>query len=401
MNNIKQLLKKNKLIFNANAKYKAFKMKKDIVELEKKYSRIINDDIYNLSLNEKKIQELVLNKLKSRIGEIKKRKKGELRIFWVGTNYHQDNSGFLQALSDFGEVICFYNIKGEYGLEKPRTKYDKNVIENNSKCLINQIKNVSNSRKIDILLGQMLANNISVNTLKEIQDMGIITVNIAMDDRLPNLWETYKGITMGSIGLSEGLDLVLNTSPECCVRYLYNGCAAIYWPLASNSKIFKPSKEKDIDVSFIGSKYGIREKIVKAIEKKGIKVSAYGPGWPNGPVSYEESAEIYGRSKIILGIGTIGYTTDIFTLKLRDFDATMSGAFYITHRNPDLTKIFKEGIDVEYYSDENEAAEKVNYYLKNEALREKIAHNGYQKALKHHNWQDRFMKLFNFLQLIY
>ena len=39
----------------------------------------------------------------------------ELRVFWVGANRDQDESGFLQALRSLATVIEFHNFTGTYG----------------------------------------------------------------------------------------------------------------------------------------------------------------------------------------------------------------------------------------------------------------------------------------------
>jgi len=230
--------------------------------------------------------------------------------------------------------------------------------------------------------------------------MGAVTANVAMDDRLPDMWVKYKGRPMGAVGLGDGLDLTLNSSPECLVRYLIHDYPAIFWPMASDPDVFKPAEVKDIDVSFIGNKYGTRAKIVQKLEASGVKVDAYGGGWANGPVGPDKAADIFGRSKIILGVGTIAYNEDIYTLKLRDFDATMAGALYLTHRNPDLLAIFTEGEEIECYADENEAAEKAVYYLAHPERIEAIGKAAAKKARERHTWDIRIGEALEALGLL-
>jgi spore maturation protein CgeB len=162
--------------------------------------------------------------------------------------------------------------------------------------------------------------------------------------------------------------------------------------LASDPSIFSPKSNntyRDIDVLFIGNRYGARTRIVDFLIESGIKVNCWGGGWSNGYASAEQSAAMFKRAKIILGIGTVGYCDDVFTLKLRDFDAPMSGALYVTHRNRDLLELYREGEEIVCYETDQECFEKIRYYLKHHDARERIAKAGLQKALSRDTWDHR------------
>ena len=107
----------------------------------------------------------------------------------------------------------FVNRKGLYGQEFSSKKYDPAIVAANSAQLLNQVEAFFKSGdRIDVLIGQMWANFLSVDALKQIQNMGVVTLNVSMDDRLPELWETYGNTLLGSVGLADGLDLVLTSS---------------------------------------------------------------------------------------------------------------------------------------------------------------------------------------------
>lgn len=381
---IKAVLKRSKFVYAVNAAIKTACMKRGLKRLSDRYSKLCEGIDYRTD----NMPSLVSEHLAKR--NIFPQANEKLRILWVGTNWEQDNSGFLEALGKYGEVTNFINSKGKYGLEFCGERYNEALIERNGRCLLEQVFHLQKTHgKVDLVLGQMWANFLPVEVLKQLQNMGIITINISMDDRLPELWKSYNGRLLGSAGLADGLDLVLTSSPECCERYVYHGCPAIYWPMASDPDLFKPAKLKNIDVSFVGNNYGTRGAVVRKLQAAGIKVEAYGSGWPNGPVGPLEAADIFGRSKIIFGMGTIGYATDLYTLKLRDFDATMAGALYVTHRNPDLLQIFTEGEEIECYANNEEAIRKIEYYLKHSTLCEQIGHRAAVKTRKHHTWEKR------------
>lgn len=382
---IKETLKKNKLAFTINAKFKAFQMKRKLDNLNKKYDLLVPQ--YNFS--DQKIESLFKEKIKSRL----KAREGKLNLFWVGANYSQDYSGFAQALEKLTNFYFFKNSKNEYGLEFTSDFHDPNVVKRNSDTLRTQIESLKKSGvHIDVIMGQMWANYISPEVLAELQSHGHIIINVSMDDRLPELWEKRDGQQMGAAGLAKSVDLTLTTSSECCKRFYHHGGLALFWPLASDPEMFHPD-EKTYDISFVGNKYGIREKLVTALTDAGIAVQAFGGGWKNGPIGSEKVADVFNRSKIILGIGTIGYCEDVYTLKLRDFDATMTGALYITHRNPDLLKIFDEDREIVCYSSEEELVRKVKYYLEHSELAAEYGASAAKKARLYHTWDVRFKHL--------
>ena len=336
------------------------------------------------------------------------KKVGDLRIFWAGANRDQDESGFLQALRRLGNVIELHNCKGDYGQwywdDRGRVQvYDPSIVSLNDQSLLSQIDAARQDGPIDLLIGQMWANYISKEALARVRSYGIPVINISMDDRLPDNWSIQRGTRLGAVGLASVTDLVLTTSSETCAWYEVEGCSAIFWPLASDPDVFKPNNancERDIDVLFIGNKYGIRERIVADLSNHNIHVECYGAGWQNGPSTAEQSAALFKRAKIILGVGTVGYCDDVFTLKLRDFDAPMSGALYLTHRCPDLANIFHEGKEIECYSHSDEAAHKIQHYLSHPMELAQIASAGHQKAQLHHTWRYRLLTTFRNLGYI-
>lgn len=402
---LKQTLKRNPFLWNVNACFKAMRTTHASARITRSYADQAR--ARGLVYSESVALEHLRRKLTQRGIPISTVPHGQLRIFWAGANWNQDNSGFLAALHTFGDITCLHNAQGGYGWSRESagrviSNYNADVVRSNDGCLIEQVKQACSCGKIQILMGQMWANIVSTYALEQIQKMGIITVNVSMDDRLPDLWGSYKGIRLGSVGLAGGLDLVLTSSPDCCVRYAVEGCPAVFWPMASDPGRFKPFPEdqKKYDVSFIGGKYGQRGRIIQQLLRAGMKVEAFGPGWPNGSANADQSAEIFGKSRIILGVGTIAYNKNLYTLKLRDFDAPMAGALYITHRNPDLLALFEEGREIECYLTIDECVEKVRYYLDHPIERQSIAAAGMARARRDHTWEQRLSTALNYVGLL-
>jgi len=268
IHNLKQTLKRNPFLWNVNACFKAMLTTRASMRIARSYADQAR--ARGLVYSEAVALEHLRRKLTQRGIRVSAVPRGQLRIFWAGLNWNQDNSGFLAALRTFGDVTCLHNAQGSYGwcfasADRVVSNYDADVVGSNDACLIEQIKKACSIGKIQIFMGQMWARVVSVQALEQIRKMGIITVNVSMDDRLPEHWGSYKGIRLGSVGLAGGLDLVLTSSPDCCVRYALEGCPAVFWPMASDPDRFKPFPEdqKRYDVSFIGGKYGQRARNIR------------------------------------------------------------------------------------------------------------------------------------------
>ena len=399
--NWKDILKRSTLLYWINAKFKSFELKRDLARLTRKYElkAKINDFVYD---NKVAIEEFKSRHRRYRPGFLPA-EVGELKVFWIGACQSQDESGFLQALHRLANVTIFYNSNDEYGLWQGNENATfSEVREANDEAIYKQVCEAHAKNAIDILIGQMWAHLLSKEVLTKIQELGIPIINIAMDDRLPTHWDIHEGIQLGSVGLSPGIDMALTTSSETCLWYALEGCPALFWPLASDPGVFAPSDDspRDLDVVFIGNRYGIRGKIVAYLKKHGIEVTCFGRGWPNGYVDAEQNGILSKRAKILLGVGTVGHSSDVYTLKLRDFDALMTGALYLTHRNPDLCKIFKEGEEIECYISKSEALEKIRYYLSHSKEREQIGRMGQHSALIRHTWDCRLTETFSLLGIL-
>lgn len=105
------------------------------------------------------------------------------------------------------------------------------------------------------------------------------------------------------------------------------------------------------------------------------------------PVDYYTQAPlVYKNSKINLNITLKSIQTGI---PLRVFDIMGCGGFLLTNYQEDMFSFFEPDEDFVYYTEEQDLVEKVSYYLKHDAQREKIAKNGYEKVNRFHTFQNR------------
>lgn len=335
------------------------------------------------------------------------RPRGELRVFWIGASRSQDESGFLQSLRRLAVVTELVDVNGTYGQlyqgkDGAPTRDLSEIAALNDRVFRDQVSRAQADGGVDLIMGQMWASYLPKESLAWAGAQGIPVINVSMDDRLPEHWGSRSGVRLGAVGLADATDLVLTTAEETCPWYGLEGCPALYWPLASDPTVYSPppGQVRDIDVLFIGNKYGVRESIVGEIARSGIPVECYGAGWPRGSVDAKEMCALSQRAKIILGVGTVGHCADVYTLKLRDFDAPMTGALYITHRNPDLCRLYAEGVEIECYATPSEAARKIRHYLANPDQLSRIAARGHALALRRDTWDVRLSSTFIKLGLL-
>ena len=75
------------------------------------------------------------------------------------------------------------------------------------------------------------------------------------------------------------------------------------------------------------------------------------------------------------------------------YESTGCGTLLISDRRKNLSDLFIEDKEIVTYSTGTELSEKINFYLKNDTLRQKIALAGQKKTLTEHSYQVR-MKQF-------
>ena len=394
---IEEEVKENAFLYGINMRWKAFLVKRRYSNLRTYYEKIAMK--HGIKYREEDVPSQVSKLLKQRRIHPRPLSKGKLRIFYVGTNFGQDFGGIIQGLRKFGEVIPFEWRPGKYG---QASIHDiKFPAKYNGRRLLELVNEAQKEKPICLLIGQMWASRMDPDSLREIREMGLLIVNISMDDRHNFRGRKENGAWSGAVGLIGSIDLACTAAKECCLWYEIEGCPSIYLPEGSDPEMYRPgSGSKPYDVCFVGANYGIRSRIVKTIEKRGTKVTCYGFEWPNGPIDIKKLPNIFARSRIILGVGTIGHCTDFYSLKMRDFDGPMSGSLYITHNNPDLHDLYEIGKEIVTYRIPEECADKVVYYLHHPKEAISIGRAGRIRAEREHTWEKRFEKILTFLGIL-
>jgi len=320
------------------------------------------------------------------------------RVLYVGTDAFQDHSGLLDGLAEHAEVTAFVQEDGTYGQPSAAGLLAARLAAPNGRRVLTYLERAA--EPFDLVIGQMWGGYIDGTALDEARErFGVLVVNIGMDDR--HAYDLRKGARrIGTRLLAPHIDLHATAAPETVHWFLCEGVAACFFPEASDPRLFAPRPEvvPDVDVGFVGQRYGIRARLVERLRAAGVDVAAYGSGWEAGRLPVDDVPLLFARARIVLGVGTIGHSERLLALKLRDFDATMAGACYLTQDNPDLHPLFVPDEEIACYRDADDLVRRVRGLLAEPARREEIGRRARARALRDHTWARRFGDLFAVLR---
>ncbi|MCX5792248.1 MAG: glycosyltransferase [Elusimicrobia bacterium] len=173
-----------------------------------------------------------------------------------------------------------------------------------------------------------------------------------------------------------------------------------------------PPDAYDYDVSFLGGYNRYRAWFLGRLEKLGVRVSVFGPGWPAGKVSFEEMNRIFLRSRINLNLSNsvsqdirflfshwrnpvtyLRSTKRAEQIKARNFEIPVAGGFQLTNYAVGLERYFRVGEEVAVFSSPEECAVQIAYYMEHEDERLRLAAAGHVRAAAEHTYEQRMRKL--------
>jgi spore maturation protein CgeB len=143
-----------------------------------------------------------------------------------------------------------------------------------------------------------------------------------------------------------------------------------------------------------------RVKCIKELCLSGFRVDVFGDDYlkdilakfPNARfhpnAQYHELSALYNKAKINVNLTQVQF---IDSVPQRIYHLLNSGAFLLTNYSEELDKLFKTSVHLESFKNFEEMTEKVNYYMKNEDERIKIAESGQKEFLDKHRMKDRLL----------
>jgi spore maturation protein CgeB len=121
-------------------------------------------------------------------------------------------------------------------------------------------------------------------------------------------------------------------------------------------------------------------------------------------IPFQDMVRLFSESKISMGFSACGSPSDmrkgrLVQVKLRDFEAPMSGALLFTEYQEELKEFFEIGKEIVCYHDGEDLIEKAKHFLSEPEEAERIRVAARARSLRDHTWKKRFEELFTKLKL--
>jgi spore maturation protein CgeB len=348
---------------------------------------------------------------------------------------------FYETLIEMGHDVVFFPAnEGRIAMNRGDIK----TREIFSQKLLDSFKQEHRKSPISLFFAYLMDGMVDPSVIDEIKKCGVPLSNFSCN----NVHQFYLVDE-----LSPHFDYNLHSEKNVKEKFLKIGANPLWWPMASNPKYFKPIPvPRNIQASFVGANYSRRSWYINYLLENGIDVQVYGPGWTyktssgwrifakrilliyntlsaidsrkratasaifadsdfkkslsdrfpgnlHQPVSDDEQIALYSRSQISLGFLEVNENHDPSMLlsqhlHLREFEAPMCGALYLTGYFEELAEMFEPDQEVLVYHNQYELVDKARFYLKNPDKAEKIRKAGRKRALADHSYQKRFKDLF-------
>lgn len=314
------------------------------------------------------------------------------RIFIAVRQVNWEKTGLVDSWREIADVT-YYDCGEKYD------QYGRNW-QRKGKYLFNEelLKRVGeeHSRQpVQVFFSYLSGRSVFPQTIKQISEMGIITINIGFDDTRSFRGKKERTGWTGNAEIASAFDVCITCQNRSdIVKYLETGANPVFFPPGGNHRLWTsrpPSPNRTIPVSFIGQNYGRRQKVIDLLRKEGVPVATYGIGWPEGEISQKKMLEIYSNSLIVLGFGYIR-STDRLGLKGRDFEVPLTGAAYLTTYHEELARCFLPDQEMVFYANEEDLVKKARYYLGHPEEAIEIGLAGRKKALAEHTWEKRWQE---------
>ena len=276
-------------------------------------------------------------------------------------------------------VVNYYSGSTSERFVKPlkRLGYEVDVIPLESKTVDMEL--VLNAPKYDLLLHLPYPNTVRPEIIKSLP---IKTIAWNGDDEW--FWQKFPKF---SKQIAKSHDFCITTFEPALKNY-GNGILASW----GHSSDWKPKKvKKDIDVYFCGAKTDERDIYLEQLKQYGIKAEVDGPGYSR-KIPLRNMIDKYRRAKIGLSFLMGKKDRYYYQVKARTFEIPAVGTFQLSEGSPELARLFNDN-EIKIFWNEGELIKKIEYYLKHDDEREKIAKAGHEKN-KQYSYEKIFKRCF-------
>jgi hypothetical protein len=336
--------------------------------------------------------------VKARRPDLSQVPRGSLRTLAIFHDYNWERTALLPALETFGEVVHYdWRDRFDHG----RKEWRKGLKGEMNRDLLGFARALMRERPVHVFFTYLSGELVTPETMRELSALGVPIVNLSLNDKEAFTGRVRAGVATGIRDICRFFDLCWTSTSDALEKYCVEGAIPVYLPEGANPEIHRPYEvEQTFDVSFVGQCYENRPAVIAALRDAGIRVEAFGPGWPSGPLPTEEMVRTYSRSRINLGFGGVPGHKDTFHLKGRDFEVPMSGGLYLTEYCDELERFFEIGKEIVTYKGIEDLVSKVRWLLANPGEADAIRQAGRRRALSKHTWEMRFEKVLTLIGVI-
>lgn len=337
-------------------------------------------------------------RLRDRFPRIQPRRKGDLHILAIFHNYNWEEEALTPSLGRFGTVERIDLLDRGLPGGVRRGAATRGLVDRE---LVQAVGEWHALRPLDVFFTYVSGEQVTPETVAALRSFGVPLVNLSLNDKEWFVGRRKAGPATGVRDICRHFDLCWTSTRDSLEKYCIEGATALYLPEGATPEVHRPyDVEKSIDVSFVGQCYGNRPAVIDALRDAGIRVEAFGPGWPDGPLSTEEMVRMYSRSRINLGFGGVDAHEGTFCLKGRDFEVPMSGGLYLTEHHEELGWFFDIGEEIITCTGIEDLTAKIRRLLANPDEAEIIRQAGRRRALAEHTWETRFAKVFDIVGIL-
>lgn len=223
--------------------------------------------------------------------------------------------------------------------------------------------------------------------VEELRRQGCVTFNWFTDDHWR--FESF------SSRWAPRFSYAITTDPRALDRYRQRGITNVIrsqWGV--NHHLYRPlDRPRRYEVTFIGQPHGERRAVLRRLAAEGVRVEAWGYGWPRGKLTTREAVQVINESAVNLNLSQ-SVTRTAEQIKGRDFEVPACRGLLLTGRVEGIEEYFQPGEEILTYDVFEEMVAQIRWALAHPAEADRICEAGYRRVLAEHTYERRFTQIF-------
>lgn len=316
------------------------------------------------------------------------KRRGNPRILAIYHDHNWEGACLGPALRELGEVV-------EVDWHDPNDRHlgIRAAREARHARILTAVERAMRAGPIDVVFSYLSGEQVGPRTVEALRALRRPLINLSLNDKESFVGPVANGIACGMRDIARHFDLCWTSTHDALGKYVVEGASPLYLPEGGHPPVHRPlGIARDLDVVFVGQRYGERTEVIAGLRRAGIDVHAFGAGWPSGPVSTEEMVRIWNRARIVLGFSGVLDHANTHCLKGRDFEVPMSGACYLTQEHAEIGRFYEVGAEIATYRNLESLEATIRELLGSPEHMEAIRVAGRNRALRDHSWRGRFVK---------